>query len=376
MADITFDEQRGRLQSYERGFFAIYLINIGIELGIFKKLSSFDKGISSSVLANELDLHEPYLKVWCQAAYHLEILESDDTGNFRLAPHIGPLLADTENPYYFGHTIDMRTRYTADHMQKHAQYYRSGNIYSCEADGADFSRVMKAMTNHSIPALYLLMLIPSIAGLKERLDDGMRILDIGCGTGALMIQLAKTFPNCEFVGIELDRFAAEDAQKYIKDNRLEGRVSVQLMDASSNKYDGNFDLVNMAMVLHEIQMDNRYASIVNCFKVLDDSGEIVILDFTYPESLQDFRKPEYTMGIMDQFYELTRGSELVTGTAKQQILIECGFKDPTNISLLGGSLRNNLSLVVINITQTSHLPKTNDRGAVDNGCLPYYCPQH
>lgn len=338
MDDITFDEQRARLQSYERGFFSVYLIRIGIELGIFKKLNSLDKCISSSVLASELGLHEPYVSVWCQAAYHLEILESDDTGNFKLAPHIGTILAETENPFYFGHTIDMRTRYTADHMQSHPEYYKSGNIYSCEADGADFSRAQKAMTNHSIPALYLLMLIPSIPGLKERLDTGMRILDIGCGTGALMIQLAKTFPKCEFVGIEVDRFAVEDAQRHIRDNGVEGRVFAQLIDTSSIKYDGKYDLVNMAMVLHEIESATRYMSMTNSLKVLNDSGEIVILDFAYPESLQDFRKPEYTAGIMDQFYELTRGSELLSGIAKQQLLFECGFKDPTNISLLGGSL--------------------------------------
>jgi 2-polyprenyl-3-methyl-5-hydroxy-6-metoxy-1,4-benzoquinol methylase len=338
MADITFYEQRERLQNYERGFFAIYLISIGIELGIFKKLSSLDKGISSSALASELGLHEPYVRVWCQAAYHLQILEADKASKYKLAAHIGTLLADTENPYYFGHTIDMRTRYTADHLQRHPEYYKSGNIYSCEADGADFSRVMKSITNHSIPALYLLMLIPSIPGLKERLDAGMRILDIGCGTGSLMIQLAKTFAKCEFVGIELDGFAVEDAQRYIRDNGVEDRVSAQLIDASSITFDGKFDLVNMAMVLHEIERDTRYMSMTNCFKVLNDSGEIVILDFAYPESLQEFRKPEYTMGIMDQFYELTRGSELLSWPAKQQLLLECGFKDPTNISLLGGSL--------------------------------------
>jgi tRNA G46 methylase TrmB len=338
MADITFDEQRGRLQSYERGFFAIYLIRIGIELGIFKKLKSLDKGISSSALASELGLHEPYVSVWCQAAYHLQILEADESSNFRLAPHMSPLLADTENPYYFGHTIDMRTRYTADHMQSHPEYYKSGNIYSCEADGADFSQAQKAMTNRSIPALYLLMLIPSIPGLKERLDTGMRILDIGCGTGALMIQLAKNFPKCEFVGIEVDRFAVEDARRHIRDNGLEGRVVTQLIDTSSMQYDGKYDLVNMAMVLHEIESGIRYMSMTNSLKVLNDSGEIVILDFAYPESPQDFRKPEYTAGIMDQFYELTRGSKLLSGIAKQQLLLECGFRDPTNISLLGGSL--------------------------------------
>jgi len=38
----------------------------------------------------------------------------------------------------------------------------------------------------------------------------------------------------------------------------------------------NFDLVNMAVVLHEIRPNTRYGSIANCYKALKDCGEIVI----------------------------------------------------------------------------------------------------
>jgi ubiquinone/menaquinone biosynthesis C-methylase UbiE len=107
------------------------------------------------------------------------------------------------------------------------------------------------------------MIIPSIPELKERLDAGIKVLDVGCGGGDLMIQLAKDFPRCSFVGTEIDRFVIEDTRRHLEDNGVEDRTSVTLVDAASMEYDGEFDLVNMAVVLHEIRPNTRYRSIAN-----------------------------------------------------------------------------------------------------------------
>lgn len=338
MPEITLEEQRAKLLGYEKGFSAVYLLKMGTDLGLFKKLTTYESGISPSGLASELGLHEPYVRAWCQTGYHMELLDCDSTGRFRLAPHMGTLLAETENPYYYGAITNMRVKYTAEHLKSYPEYFRNGNVYSREADGPSFSTALKAITGHSIPAAYMFMIIPSIPGLKDRLDAGMRILDVGCGSGLLMIHLAKAFPNCRFVGVDVDRYAVEAAEKHIRENGVEDRVSALLADAVSMDYDREFDLVNMALVLHEIERDTKRRAMASCYEALNDSGEIVILDPSYPERLQDFRKPEYTMGIVEQFYELTRGAEILPSVAKPQLLLELGFKEPVNIPLLGGSL--------------------------------------
>jgi SAM-dependent methyltransferase len=338
MTGTTLEEQRAKLLGYEKGFSAVYLLKMGTDLGLFKKLNTYENGVSPSGLASELGLHEPYVRVWCQTAYHMEVLDCDKDGRFRLAPHMGALLAETENPYYFGAVVNMRVRYSSEHLKRYAKYFRSGDTYSREADGPGFSTALEAITGNSIPAAYMFMIIPSIPGLTDRLDAGMRILEVGCGSGLLMIHLAKAFPSCKFVGVEVDRFAVEAAKRHIRENGVEDRVSALLVDATSTDYDREFDLVNMALVLHEIERDMKHRAIANCHRALNDPGEIVILDLAYPDRLQDFRKPEYTMSITDQFFELTWGSELLPLAAKKELLLELGFKDPVNISLLGGSL--------------------------------------
>lgn len=111
MTEITLDEQTAKLEDYEKGFLAVHLVNTGVVLGLFDKLSAFEGGVSPDALASELGLHGAYVRLWCQTAYHFEILDCDEDGRFKLAPHMGALLTDTENPYYFGH----RARFMVSH---------------------------------------------------------------------------------------------------------------------------------------------------------------------------------------------------------------------------------------------------------------------
>lgn len=338
MTEITLDEQSAKLEAYEKGFLAVYLVNTGIVLGLFEKLSALEAGISPDALANELGLHEPYVRVWCQTACHFEILDCHEDGRFKLAPHMGALLTDTENPYYFGQRARVMVSHLADDLKRHPEFYRSGDSYLYKAHGQGFSKDVRALTSHIVPLAYKFMIIPSVPGLQERLDAGMKVLDVGYGGGFLMIQLAKDFPHCKFVGIEVDRFAVEDARRHIEERGVEDRASALLADAASMDYDKEFDLVNMAVVLHEIRPDTRRRAMANCYKALKDYGEIVILDFAYPERPEDFGKAEYSPGIKDQFYELILGHEHLPLAARHRLLLEVGFKEPTTTPLFGGPI--------------------------------------
>lgn len=337
MTEITLEEQRAKLQDYEKGFFAVHLMKIGIELGLFAALKSLEDGTTASALARDLGLYEPYVAGWCKTAYHMEILDCDGEGMFRLAPHMDILLADSKNPYHFGPTIHMRVNHSAEHLKTFPRYFRDGGTPPPVTDSEEFSKAQKAMSDQGIPTAYLFMVIPSVPGLQDRLNAGLRILDIGCGSGILMEELAMAFPTCQFVGVDVDRHSIEDAQRRIRDNAIEDRVAALVLDAGGVTWDGEFDLANICLVLHELDEDVKRASIASCHKALKDSGEIVIFDFAYPEELTDFRKPEYTAGIMDQFVELTRGSEILPFAAKEKLLLEQGFRDPITVSILGGS---------------------------------------
>lgn len=339
MTEITREEQYMKLLTYKKGFCAFYLIKTGLDLGFFEKFNASEDVISPKTLADKLGLHEPYVRIWCQTAYYMEILDCHGDDRFSLAPHMGTLLADTSTPSYYGHWIRFMTTYYRKALESHPQYYRSGLSEFYDDHDQGFSKGIKALSDQVIPICYMSEVIPSIPGLEEGMAAGMRILDIGCGSGLLMIELAKAFPNCIFVGVDVDKFAIKDAHRRIKENSVEDRVCAHLIDAVSIDYDGEFDLVNLAVTLHEINPKIRDRSIANCFRALKDSGQIVILESDYPEGLEDFRKLEYTYVILEQFIELTFGCKFLSRAAKHQLLLEHGFKEPTTISMPGDGLK-------------------------------------
>ncbi len=79
-----------------------------------------------------------------------------------------------------------------------------------------------------------------------RLKDGLRVCDLGCGTGLLGLLLLQRHSAIRLTGIEIQPEAAALAQRAVAENRLEDRFSVCQADLRSTRElfpTGSFDLV-------------------------------------------------------------------------------------------------------------------------------------
>lgn len=84
---------------------------------------------------------------------------------------------------------------------------------------------------------------------KLRLRPGDRLLDIGCGWGALVIRAAEKF-GAQALGVTLSRSQAEEAQRRIAARGLGARASAELLDyrdLGSRTFD---KIVSVGMVEH------------------------------------------------------------------------------------------------------------------------------
>jgi SAM-dependent methyltransferase len=76
-----------------------------------------------------------------------------------------------------------------------------------------------------------------------------RVLDVGTGTGAGALTLARRFPTAKIVGVDLAERMLEQARRNTP-QELSGRVTYQLADASALPFpDGSFDLVTHANMI-------------------------------------------------------------------------------------------------------------------------------
>lgn len=336
MAELSAKAQMAKVREFEKGFMATHLINLGAKLGIFQALNENKKGLTVPVLAAKLGVHEPYLKIWCQTAYHFEILDSDEEGRFMLQPFLDEILGDKNHFRNYLANIAMDVDLIGQGFMQSAGAFRTGDPYPIY-NTPEFSEMVYESTKN-IALAFLFMILPKNEHLKKKLEEGIRFLDIGCGNGSLVIQLAQAFGNSIFVGIGPDANGIKAAKSAISKLNLEDRVSMKHVGGEEMTYTGEFDMVSLVVTLHEISPAVRQKTVENAYRALTSEGWLLVLDFPYPARLEDFRNPKYNYGILDQFYEICAGSVHLTSEQQEELLSSAGFKNINRLPIGKGML--------------------------------------
>ena len=68
---------------------------------------------------------------------------------------------------------------------------------------ARFHEVMNEAASATFDATLIDRVLPIVPGLIERLDAGIAVADVGCGSGHAINLMANAFPSSDFVGYDL-----------------------------------------------------------------------------------------------------------------------------------------------------------------------------
>ena len=133
-------------------------------------------------------------------------------------------------------------------------------------------------------------------------DGNGKALDIGCGSAALTIGIARKFPRAHVVGTDYWGRSWEYSQKVCRENakqqQVEGRVTFQKASASSLPFaDGEFDAVVSNLVFHEVKDTAEKLDLLKeALRVLKKGGTFTLQDLFYIERM--FGKPESILAAM------------------------------------------------------------------------------
>ena len=137
------------------------------------------------------------------------------------------------------------------------------------------------------------------------LPDGGKCLDVGCGSGALAIAVARRYPNAEVIGI--DRWGKEYAsfsKALCESNaKAEGakKISFRQGDATRLDFaDGSFDAVCSNYVYHNIPGD-RQAYLLETLRTLKKGGCFAIHDIMSRRKYGDMQA--FVKKLRDMGYE-------------------------------------------------------------------------
>ncbi len=79
------------------------------------------------------------------------------------------------------------------------------------------------------------------------LQDGAKILDVGCGKAFLLYELKKLLPNAEIAGFDSSEYALKNAKEEVRD-----RLFLHRAEDAFPYEDGQFDLVISLGTLHNL----------------------------------------------------------------------------------------------------------------------------
>jgi ubiquinone/menaquinone biosynthesis C-methylase UbiE len=103
--------------------------------------------------------------------------------------------------------------------------------------------------------------------------ENLKILDVACGTGNQLAMYDRA--GCQLSGVERSPAMLEVARK-----KLGQRADLRLEDASQISFaSGTFDLVMIALALHEMPAAVRPVVLRECRRVAKPDGRILIIDF-------------------------------------------------------------------------------------------------
>lgn len=224
------------------------MVSLGHRTGLFDAMANMAPSTSQEI-ARKAGRSERYVREWLGAMVVSGVVEYNPTNNtYELPPE---------------HAAFLTREAQADNIALLAQYIPllggvEDQIVECFAQGGGvpysaFPRFQSVMADDSgqsvLPAL-LDSILPLVPGIIERLEKGIDVLDVGCGSGRGLLLMAEHFPRSRFTGIDISEQTVSEATH---EARARGLTNVHFLiqDAATFEAKEQFDLITTFDAVHD-----------------------------------------------------------------------------------------------------------------------------
>ena len=205
------------------------MVVIGEKLGLYKALASHPMGSVELAFTTQTD--ERYVREWLasQAAGGY-ITYDENTRKFSLTEEQAFTLADEDSPAYLPGAFELALGSLAA-VPRIAESFRTGAGMGWHEHVDGVFHGCEKFFRPGYAANLVSSWIPALHDVKEKLERGARVADVGCGKGASTILMAKAFPNSHFFGFDYHTESIEAAREAAKRAGVGDRVSFEVSKA-------------------------------------------------------------------------------------------------------------------------------------------------
>jgi 2-polyprenyl-3-methyl-5-hydroxy-6-metoxy-1,4-benzoquinol methylase len=225
------------------------MIHLGDRLGLYRAMAD-QESVTSARLAAKTGLAERWVREWLCQQGAAGVLENRGDGRFGLSPEGRAALVDESSPACgvgFFHDLPE----IIGIVKRLPDAFRTGIGLPYDAFGPEGARGIERGFGPWFRTLLVPFALPQVAGLVDRLREGVEVADVGCGAGVAVIEMARAFPRSTFHGWDISAHALVRAEE----NRREAGVpNARFHDARREPLpaDGRFAFVTTFDCLHDM----------------------------------------------------------------------------------------------------------------------------
>jgi len=226
------------------------LMLMGEKLGLYKAMAGAGP-ISSQELAEKAGVAERSVREWLgnQAAGGYVAYDAT-TDRYTLPDEHALALADEDSPFYILGVYDSVASLYADE-DRILEAFRSGEGMGWHEHDHRLFRGTERFFRPGYKANLVADWIPALEGVREKLERGAKVADVGCGHGASTIIMAEAFPNSEFWGFDYHEASIARAREAAEEAGVAERIEFAV--AAAKDYPGEgYDLVCVFDCLHDM----------------------------------------------------------------------------------------------------------------------------
>jgi ubiquinone/menaquinone biosynthesis C-methylase UbiE len=118
---------------------------------------------------------------------------------------------------------------------------------------------------------------------QAAIQPNHRVLDIGCGTGTMVLLIKRLHPQAQVIGLDPDPKALARANRKVQRAHVPAQLDQGYADALPYP-DATFDRVLSSFMFHHVPADKKLRTLGEVLRVLKPGGSFHMLDFSKPPS--------------------------------------------------------------------------------------------
>jgi 2-polyprenyl-3-methyl-5-hydroxy-6-metoxy-1,4-benzoquinol methylase len=285
--EARLEEFMGRTVTDMSAMMSAPLMYMGDRLGFYRAMAHAGP-MTSAELAKRTSCDERMVREWLanQTAGGY-VTHDPERDTYELPDEHALALADEDSPFYVMGGFDVMASVWGDEA-KLERSFREGHGFGWDEHDHRLFDGTDRFFRPGYQAFLTTEWIPALEGVEQKLKDGARVADIGCGYGSSTVIMAQAYPKSRFWGIDYHAESIARAREKAERAGVADRITFETEMAQDFVEDG-FDLICNFDCLHD--MGDPLGAARHAAETLKPDGTYMIVEPIAGDSLEDNMTP-------------------------------------------------------------------------------------